>query len=333
VTTVIEALRGGIACLMADDPRVFVVGEDIRFGGTFGLTKGLVDRFGPRRILDAPIAEAGFVGLAVGAAMNGMRPIVDFQYGDFVLPAANMIIQEATKIPYFSGGQTSIPLVIHCPTGASGRGAQHANQIEQLFFGVPGLHIAVPSTPYDAKGALIAASHGSTPTLICAHKHLYGSTGRYLETGYGSVGEVPEGLYEIESGIATTRREGRDVTIVGALLMSHRALAAADLLQTAGIEAEVIDLRWLVPLDVASVLLSVRRTGALVVVEEGPATGGWASTVVAGVSEAEPGVPVRRVSGPDESIPSALHLELRHVPDAETIASAVRSLLAAGAIT
>jgi pyruvate dehydrogenase E1 component beta subunit len=329
VTTIIEALRAGIAEAMDADPGVFVVGEDVRFGGTFGLTQGLVERFGERRVLDAPISEAGFVGLAMGAGLNGMRAVVDFQYGDFLLPAANMVIQEVTKLPYMAGGGFGIPMVIHAPTGASARGAQHSNSIEQLFFGVPGLRLGVPSTPFDAKGMMTTSIRADVPTLICAHKHLYGAAGRYVESGYGAIGDVPSEDYEIPVGEAVIRRPGSHVTVVGCLLTSHRALEAAEGLADEGIDAEVIDLRWLAPLDLDAVAESVGRTGALVVVEEGPGLGGWAASVVAGVVERAPGVRAIRVSGPDESLPAAPHLEAAHVPTAAWISDAVRSLLKA----
>ncbi len=315
MTTIIEALRAGVVDAMEADAGVFVIGEDVRFGGTFGFTQGLVDRFGPRRVLDTPIAEAGFVGLAMGAAMNGMRAIVDFQYGDFLLPAANMVIQEVTKLPYMAGGGFTIPMVLHAPTGASARGAQHSNSIEQLFFGIPGLHLGVPSTPYDAKGMLITAIRGEIPTLICAHKHLYGATGRYVETGFGAIEEIPSEAYEIPVGRAVVRRTGSDVTIVSCLLMSHRAQAAAERLALIGIESDVIDLRWLAPLDLATVLDSAAKTRLLVVVEEGPGLGGWAASVVAGVVESLPGVRAARLSGWDSSLPAAPHLEAPHLPD------------------
>jgi pyruvate dehydrogenase E1 component beta subunit len=330
VTSIIEALRAGIAEEMEADPTVFVVGEDVRFGGTFGLTLGLVDRFGERRVLDAPISEAGFVGLAMGAGLNGMRAIVDFQYGDFLLPAANMLIQEVAKLPYMAGGGFGIPMVIHAPTGASSRGAQHSNSIEQLFFGVPGLRLGVPSTPLDAKGMMTTSIRADVPTLICAHKHLYGAVGRHVESGYGAIGDVPPEAYEIPVGDAVIRRTGSDVTVVGCLLTSHRALEAAAALAGDGVDAEVIDLRWLAPLDLETVAGSVGRTGALVVVEEGPGLGGWGSSVVAGVVERVPSMRVKRLSGPDESLPAAPHLEAGHVPTAAGIADVVRTLLNAG---
>lgn len=330
MTTIIEALRTGLADAMEADPRVFVMGEDIQIGGSFHLTLGLLDRFGPDRIRDTPVAEAGFVGLAVGAAIGGLRPVVDFQYGDFLLCAADQVIQQATKLRFMSGGQLSVPLVLHAPTGASGRGAQHANSIENLFFAVPGLTVGVPSTPYDAKGMMTAAINHPAPVLVCSHKHLYGSKGRTVEAAT-AIEDVPAELYEVPIGKAVVRRQGADITIAAALLMVHRALQAAERLASEGIEVEVIDLRWLAPLDTDSVLSSVEKTGRLIVVEEGPGRGGWGGTVAAAVADrgfAYLDAPIRRLHGSDTPVPFAPHLEQRVIPTAERIADAVRELLA-----
>jgi pyruvate/2-oxoglutarate/acetoin dehydrogenase E1 component len=328
--TLIEAMRDGLSGELERDPRVFVMGEDVGIGGSFQLTLGLADRFGVERIRDTPVSEAGFVGLAIGAAIAGLRPVVDFQYGDFLLCAADQVIQQACKLPYMSGGMVEVPLVLHAPTGASGRGAQHANSIESFFFGVPGLTIAVPSTPYDAKGAMITAIRHDGPILICSHKHLYGSKGR-TSLGMAGVGEeVPADEYVIPVGKAVIRRPGRDVTIVGALLMAHRALEAAETLSKRGIDAEVIDLRWLSPLDVDAVLGSVEHTGRLVVVEEGPRRGGWGASVAAEVAERGLDLldaPILRLAGPNHAIPFAPNLEAAAVPSVDAIVDAVERLM------
>ena len=331
-TTLIEALRQGLAGELERDERVFVMGEDIGIGGSFHLTLGFRDRFGEERIRDTPVSEAGFVGLGVGAAIAGLRPVVDFQYGDFLLCAADQVIQQACKQRYMSGGQVRVPLVLHAPTGASGRGAQHANSIENFFFGVPGLFLAVPSTPYDAKGAMTTAIRMDDPVLVCSHKHLYGSKGRKVEGVAGVGDDVPAEPYEIPM-TAVTRRPGKDVTIVGALLMVHRALKAADLLAADGIDAEVVDLRWLSPLDIDSVVESVRRTGRLLIVEEGPGRGGWSNAIAAGVADRALGsldAPVRRLTGPDHPIPFAPHLEAAVIPSVEKIAAEARRLMGVG---
>jgi pyruvate dehydrogenase E1 component beta subunit len=328
MTTIIEALREGLAAEMEADPRVFVMGEDISIGGSFHLTLGLADRFGVERILDTPVSEAGFVGLAIGAAIADLRPVVDFQYGDFLLCAADQVIQQACKLHLMSGGQVHVPLVLHAPTGASGRGAQHANSIENLFFGVPGLTVGVPSTPYDAKGMMSAAVRHPEPVLVCSHKHLYGTKGRAVEAS--AIGDAPAERYTIPIGEAVIRRPGRDITIVGALLMVHRAIAAAEQLALQGIEAEVIDLRWLSPLDTTTVVASVRRTGRCLIVQEGSPLGGWSGAVAAAVADGALDAldaPVRRLTGPTTAIPFAPHLEAQVVPSVDRIVAEVRSLV------
>jgi pyruvate/2-oxoglutarate/acetoin dehydrogenase E1 component len=225
-----------------------------------------------------------------------------------------------------------VPLVLHAPTGASGRGAQHANSIENIFYGVPGLTLGTPSTPYDAKGMMTTAIRADDPVLICSHKHLYGSKGRRLEGGTGAVGDVPADPYEIPVGQAIVRRAGRDVTIVSVLLMVHRALQAAEVLALDGVESEVIDLRWLSPLDTATVVDSVRRTGRLLVVEEGPARNGWGGAIVSAVADQALDAldaPVRRLTGPNTPIPFAPHLEAALIPDRDSIVGEVRRLVEA----
>ncbi len=328
MTTIIEALRDGLASEMEADPRVFVMGEDISIGGSFHLTLGLQARFGERRILDTPVSEAGFVGLAVGAAVADLRPVVDFQYGDFLLCAADQVIQQACKLRLMSGGQVHVPRVLHAPTGASGRGAQHANSIENLFHAVPGLTVGVPSTPYDAKGMMAAAIGHPEPVLVCSHKHLYGTKGREVEAS--ALGDVPSERYTIPVGEAVIRRPGRDITIVGALLMVHRAVAAADQLAAEGIDAEVIDLRWLSPMDTATIVESVRRTGRCLIVQEGSPLGGWSGSVAAAVAAGaldRLDAPVRRLTGPETAIPFAPHLEAQSVPTVSLITSAARELV------
>lgn len=326
MTTIIEALRQGLVAEMEADERVFVLGEDVGIGGSFHLTLGLAKRFGPQRIIDTPVSEAGFVGLAIGAALGGLRPVVDFQYGDFLLCAADQLIQQACKLRFMSGGQVHVPLVLHAPTGASGRGAQHANSIENFFFGVPGLVVAVPSTPNDAKGIMAAAIRHPEPVLVCSHKHLYGTKGRSVEAS--AVGDVPDEPYELPIGTAAVRREGRDLTIVGTLLMVHRAMEAAARLAADGIDAEVIDLRWLAPMDLDTVLASVRKTSRCLIVQEGPGRGGWSATVAADVADRALDAldaPIRRVTGPDTPIPFAPNLESEVVPSVDQIvAEAVR---------
>lgn len=321
-TTVIAALRAALSYELETDPRVFMMGEDIGIGGSFHLSLGLLEQFGPERIRDTPVSEAGFVGLAIGAAIAGMRPVVDFQYGDFLLPAADQIIQQAAKMSIMSGGQVSVPLVLHAPTGASGRGAQHANSVENIFAGVPGLVVAAPSTPYDAKGCMTAAIRHNGPVLIVSHKYLYGTKGRTLIAGDDVVQDVPDEAYEIPIGRSVTRRPGSDITIVSSLLMAHRSLEAAKQLEASSVNAEVIDMRWLAPLDTDSVLESVARTGRLLVVEEGATLGGWGSAIVSAVATRGLHLldaPVGHLSGIDQPLPAAPHLEPLLVPTAGRI--------------
>lgn len=329
-TTIIEALRAGLTEQLVTDDRVFVMGEDVGIGGSFHLTLGMRDEFGAERIRDTPVSEAGFVGLAIGAAIAGMRPVVDFQYADFLLCAANQVIQHAAKMSVMSGGQVDVPIVLHAPTGASGRGAQHANSVENYFYGVPGLTVAVPSTAYAAKGVMTTALRSEGPVLIFGHKYLYGSKGRALVDGDGVVSEVPSEPYEVPIGQARVVREGRHLTIVAALLMVHRATEAAARLAREGIEVEVIDMCWLSPLDTDTVVASVERTGGVLIVEEGPGRGGWGGSVAAAVADralTSLDLPVRRLTGPDEPLPFAPHLEKDLIPDTDAIVEEVHRML------
>jgi pyruvate dehydrogenase E1 component beta subunit len=327
--TIVEAMREALAGEMRLDERVFLVGEDIQIGGAFNMTLGLVEEFGPDRVVNTPISEVGFMGLATGAAIAGLRPIVDFQYGDFLFLAADQLIQQAAKLRYMSNGQVRVPLVILLPIGASGRGAQHANSMEGFLFGVPGLKIVTPSTPADAKGLLTSAMRDGNVVLVCVHKHLYGARGRPLEHGETSTGIVPEADYVIPLGVADTKRPGDDLTLVANHLMLHRSLSVADRLTPEGIGLEVIDPRTLVPFDVDTVLRSVRRTQRLLVVEENHARGGWGAWLIAQVMERGGQVrDVRRICLPDSPIPFSPPLEASVVPSEQTIEAAVRSMVA-----
>lgn len=325
--TIVQALREAIREEMHRDQDVFVMGEDIRIGGSFLFTLGLLDEFGPERVVNTPISETGFVGLAIGAAIQGMRPVVDFQYGDFLFTAFDQIVQQATKLRYMSGGQVKIPLVFQMPTGASGRGAQHANNMEGFFFHIPGITIVTPATPYDAKGLFKTAIRNDNPVLFCVHKHLYGSKGRQLVQSSISRGHVPSDEYLIPFGVADIKRAGTDVTIVANSLMLHRAVNVAEALAVSeGISAEVIDPRCLVPFDTATVIESVKKTGRLVIVEENHERGGWGAQVAADVAGQAIGyldAPIRRVATPDVPIPFAPILERSIVPDEDKIRAAV----------
>lgn len=327
--TIVEALRDAIRAQMRADDRVFVIGEDIRIGGAFLVTRGLVDEFGPDRIIDTPISEAGFFGLAIGAAIRGLRPIVDFQYGDFLFSAADQLVQQATKLRYMSGNALEVPLLIQLPTGASGRGAQHANSVEGAFFGTPRLKILTPATPRDTAGLLRTAFREPGVVLVCIHKHLYGSRGRPLHHQETSTGTVGEGEPAIPFGVADVKRAGRDITIVANLLMLHRALDAAARLAAEGIEADVIDPRTIVPLDVETVAASAAMTGRLLVVEESPRRAGWGAHLIAEVvSRGTPSLSrVRRLAAADVPVPYAPVLESAVIPSVTDILRAAREMV------
>src|SRR5512135_567404 len=246
--SIAEALREGIREEMRRDPAVFCIGEDIGvkggWGGAFTVTLGLSDEFGPERILDTPISESGFCGVAIGAAMTGMRPIADVQYGDFLFCMMDQLANQAAKMTYMSGGTVAVPMVMRAPVGSTRRGTQHAQSLESFFTHVPGLKVVAPSTAYDAKGLLKAAVRDNNPVLIFEHKLLYGSKGPRSEKGALSpIGEVPEGDYIVPIGKGIIRREGANVTLVGKLTTVYMALAAAERLSSEGISAEVIDPR------------------------------------------------------------------------------------------
>jgi acetoin:2,6-dichlorophenolindophenol oxidoreductase subunit beta len=330
--SIAEALRSAIRDEMRRDERVFCLGEDIGisggFGGAFTVTLGLSDEFGHERILDTPISEAAIAGMAIGAAVCGLRPIADVQYGDFLFNMMDQLANQAAKLRYMSGGTLSVPMVMRAPIGATGRGSQHAQSLEAFFTHVPGLKVVAPSTAYDAKGLLLAAIRDDNPVLVFEHKLLYGSKGARTEKGALSpVGEVPEEDYIVPIGKGIVRREGKDLTIVASLLMVYRALAAADKLAEQGIEAEVIDPRTLVPLDKALILESVRKTGRLLIVEEDNLTNGWGAEIAALMADeafAWLDAPIKRLAAPDVPPPFAPILEQAYVPsEAKIIATAV----------
>jgi pyruvate dehydrogenase E1 component beta subunit len=332
--SIAEALRQAIREEMRRDPRVFCIGEDVGisggWGGAFTVTLGLSDEFGHERILDTPISELGLTGVAVGAAIGGLRPIADVQYGDFLFLAMDQLVNQAAKMTYMSGGTVKVPMVMRAPVGSTRRGSQHAQSMEAFFTHVPGLKVVAPSTAYDAKGLLKSAVRDDNPVLIFEHKLLYGSKGPRTEQGaVSAVGEVPEEDYLVPIGQGVIRREGKDVTIVGKLLTVYRALEAAEHLARDGIEAEVIDPRTLVPLDRTLILESVRKTGRLVVVEEDNLTGGWAGDIAAMVAEEAffwLDAPIKRVSALDVPPPFAPVLEEYYLPSAARVVEAVKSL-------
>lgn len=321
-----EALREAIAEEMARDPSVFCIGEDIGikggWGGAFTVTLGLEEKF-PDRLINTPIAELGFFGVAVGAALMGMRPIADVQYGDFLFLASDQIINNAAKMRYMSGGDALVPLVMRAPVGATGRGSQHAQSMERYFTGVPGLKVVAPSNAYDAKGLLKAALRDGNPVLMFEHKLLYGSKGARSEPGaVDATSEIPPEDYIVPIGKAAVRREGQRVTILAWLLMVHYAMQAAEAL-----DAEVIDVRSLSPIDWETIGASVCKTGRVVIVEEGPVTGGVGAELAAGIAERWPSALISRVASPDIPVPFTPVLEKAYRPDAQRIAKGVQQLL------
>lgn len=333
--TIADALREAIREEMQRDDRVFCIGEDIGipggFGGAFTVTLGLSDEFGHERILDTPISEIGLVGAAVGAAMTGMRPVADVQYGDFAFCAMDQLVNQAAKMCYMSGGQVKVPMVLRLPVGATGRGAQHAQSLEAWFTHVPGLKVIAPSTAYDAKGMLKSAIRDENPVLVFEHKLLYGSKGVRSEKGSLSPKcHVPEEDYTVPLGVAAVRKEGKDVTVVASLLMVYKALAAAKALEQEGISLEVIDVRSLVPLDEDTIIRSIAKTNRLMIVEEDTKRGGWGAEVAAVMAERALhylDAPIVRVATPDTSIAPAPVLEKFLIPDENNIIQVARALM------
>src|SRR5690349_4095073 len=332
--SIAEALREGIAEEMRRDPAVFCMGEDIAvpggWGGAFTVTLGLEQEF-PDRMLNTPISELGFFGAAVGAAMMGMRPIADVQYSDFLFLAMDQIANNAAKLRYMSGGQVSVPVVFRAPVGATGRGSQHAGNMERFFTGIPGLKIVAPSNAYDAKGLLKSAVRDDDPVLMFEHKLLYGSKGVRAESGTTDASsDIPDDDYVVPLGTAAVRRQGNSVTILAWLLMLHEAMAAADNLATQGIDVEVIDVRSLSPIDWNTIGTSVAKTGRVVIVEEGPRTGGVGAELAAGIMERFPDsliAPVMRVASADVPVPFTPVLENLYRPDSSRISATVRQVL------
>ena len=321
--TVREALREAQEQLLASDERVFLIGEGVDdAGGIFGTTLGLADRFGPERVLDIPIAENGMTGVAAGAAMAGMRPIFAHMRMDFLPMCMDQLVNHAAKWHYMTAGQVSVPLVVRAIIGRGwGAAAQHSQALHGLFLHVPGLKIAIPSTPYDAKGLLIAACRQEDPVLFVEHRWTF-----------DQVGYVPEEMYAVPFGQGAIRRAGRDVTIVAISQMVGEAVRAADALEREGIDAEVLDPRTLNPLDEELILESVRKTGCLVIADPACRTGGAGGEIACRVVEADPKclkAPVRRVNFPDAPTPCSPALEEAYYPGAEEIAAAVRELVEA----
>jgi pyruvate dehydrogenase E1 component beta subunit len=314
----VDAIHEAMRAELAGDPNVVLFGEDVAVGGPFGATKGLLEAFGAGRIRDTPISEAAVMGLAIGAATQGLRPIVEIMFMDFATLALDQLVNHAAKLRYMSGGQLSVPLTVRVQAGASGAfGAHHSQSLEAWLAHVPGLKVVAPSTPADSYGLLRAAIRDPDPVVFIEHRALYWSRG---PVATGEAGIVPIGR-------AAITRPGRDVTILSYSRMATTVLAAAALLATDGIEAEVIDLRSLQPLDIERIVDSVRRTHRAVVAHEAVVFGGFGAEVAAILQAAAFDMleaPIERVGAPFTPVPASPALEARYVPDATAIANAAR---------
>ena len=322
VITYAEAVREAIGQAMAADDRVFMLGEDIGvYGGAFGVSGDLYHRFGAARIRDTPISELGIVGAAVGAALAGMRPIVEIQFSDFTNQAMDQIVNQAAKIHFMLGGAATVPMVLRAPLGSgTGAAAQHSQSLEAWFAHVPGLKVVMPATAEDAKGLLLSAIDDPNPVIVLEHKLLYRTSG-----------PVPEEPLRVPLGRTAVRRTGSDVTIVATGVMVSRALEAAASLAVEGVEASVLDPRTLSPLDDGPILDDVARTGRALLVQEAPGHGGFMGEIAARIA-GSPALyrllaPVRRLSGLDVPIPYAPQLEAACVPQLPDIVDAALRLV------
>lgn len=318
--TYMQALNEALRQEMERDPNVFLFGEDVgQFGGCFGVTQGLFDQFGEKRVRDTPITESAIVGAATGAAAAGLRPVAEIMFVDFIGVALDQLFNQAAKIRFMFGGKAQIPMVLRAPQGAGiGAAAQHSQSLEAWFMHVPGLKVVMPSTPYDAKGLLIAAIRDNNPVVFLEHKLLYGIEG-----------EVPDEPYTVELAQARVCREGEDVTIVATSKMVHTALEAAEKLANEGLSVEVVDPRTISPLDMGTIIESVKKTHGVVVAHEAVKTAGAGAEIAARVAEEAfdyLDAPIVRVGAPFTPVPFSPPLEQAFIPGVEQIVSAVKSL-------
>lgn len=317
-----EAIREALRQEMERDERVFIIGEDIGvYGGAFGVTMGLLEQFGPERVIDTPISELGIAGAVTGAALAGMRPVGEIMFMDFITLASEQLVNQAAKIRFMFGGRATVPFVLRTPEGSgTGAAAQHSQSLENWFVHIPGLKVVAPSTPYDAKGLLIASIRDDNPVIFIEHKLLYKVKG-----------PVPEESYTVPLSVAEVKREGRDLTIVATSIMVRRALEAAQELSQEGIEVEVVDPRTLKPLDKETIIRSVIKTGRVLIVHEACKTGGYGGELAAVIAESEAfdylDAPIMRLAGRDIPIPYNRTLEYHAVPQVENIVEAARQLV------
>jgi pyruvate dehydrogenase E1 component beta subunit len=320
--TYLEAVREAMTQEMERDATVFLIGEDIgQYGGAFQVSYGMLEKFGPERILDTPITELGIAGAATGAALVGMRPIAEIMFMDFITLASEQLVNQAAKLRFMFGGNATVPLVLRTPAGSgTGAASQHSQSLENWFVHVPGLKVVMASTPYDVKGLLIASIRDDNPIIFIEHKLLYKSKGA-----------VPEEPYTIPLGSAEVKREGRDLTIVATSIMVKRSLEAAEKLAEEGIEVEVIDPRTLKPLDTETIVQSVIKTGRVLIVHEAAKTGGFGGELAAVIAESEAfgylDAPIVRLAGRDMPIPYNRTLEYHTVPQVENIVEKARELV------
>jgi len=328
--TTSKAIAEAIFQEMERDPSVIVMGEDIAlYGGIFGATAGLLDKFGPERVMDTPISETAFIGAAIGAAVAGMRPIVELMFVDFFGVCMDQIYHHMAKLHYKTGGEVNVPAVVTTAIGGGySDGVAHSQVLYSTFAHLPGMKIVVPSTPYDAKGLMISSIRDNNPVIYFFHKGIMGLG--WMELNARATGDVPEEPYTVPIGKADIKRQGKDVTIVTASLMVHRALDAADDLEKDGIDVEVLDLRSLVPLDTEAIINSVKKTHHVLVVDEDYLSYGMTGEVITRVVEGafdHLDAPPARLAVPDVSIPFSKPLEDFVLPDRRKIATAVRNLL------
>jgi pyruvate dehydrogenase E1 component beta subunit len=322
--TMAEAVREAMTIAMEERPEVFLMGEDVGiYGGAFGVSAGMYEKFGADRVIDTPISELGYIGAAVGAALSGMRPIAEIQFSDFSAQAMDQISNQAAKIHFMLGGALHVPMVIRAPQGSgTGAAAQHSQIVENWFTNVPGLKVVVPSNPTDAKGLLLSAIDDPNPVVFLEHKLLYKTPGWEA---------VPEGNARIPLGISRVVRSGKDLTVVATGIMVKKSLEAAEKLAAEGIELTVIDPRTLSPLDMSTTFDSVTSTGRLLVVQEGPSHGGFINEVVAQVAGSHVfgslKAPIKKLAGLNIPIPYAPQLEKAAVPQVEDIYTSAAAIV------
>ena len=318
-----EALRRALREELKRDEDVYLLGEDIGvYGGAFGVTQGLLEEFGPKRIKDTPLSEAAIIGVAIGSALTGMRPVAEIMFMDFITIGMDQLVNQAAKIHYMYGGKAKVPMVLRTPAGSgTGAAAQHSQSLEALLCHIPGLKVVMPSTAYDALGLLKSSIRDNNPVMFIEHKLLYSQKAR-----------VPEEEYLIPLGKADVKREGKDITVVALSVMVPRVLEVAEKIAREGIQVEVVDPRTLVPFDLECIVESVKKTHRLLIVHEACRRGGFGAEILSRVEESDAfdflDTPIRILAGKDVPIPYSPNLEKAAVPQLEDIERAIREMLA-----